>query len=648
MDQTERQLPLRRAETAAVFITCVQAAAGGLALLLGRLSGSAAAEIAAWQIFAGVLLWLGALIHQRLRRLAIEEGLTAESIARGRPREGGPALFEAEAADLLTARNRLAQFERYFLPSFSVLVVLVLAAVSYLSIRQLLAAPTAPPGELLRNFWAFAGIAFVSFLLAKYAAGMATQSPWRPLGPAANYMMSCALSSLLVAVSFVFCYFELPKAERVVAWTIPIALGVVALEMLLLLVMGAYRPRTTGEEARPAHDSRLLGMLTTSRGILRTTAETLDYQFGFKVSETWFYRFMEGAIGPLILFQAATLLLLTSFVIVDTGEQAIIECFGMPRASHQTAGPLGPGIHLKWPWPIEAAYRYPTGRVEQLAIGEQLKEDAAGFVWTKSHAKQPFNLLAATRQQEATAPKAPLPAAPKPATRRPIPGVSLITGTVYVFYYVDNYYEFLYGNEDPRRTLESLSYRELTRYTANSDFLEFLGHRRREAVEHLKAAIQAAATGQKLGIKIVDVALQGLHPPVEVAGSFEEVVGALEEKDARVWAAKGYANSVGPRAAREAARGLADARIYAADRQYVAPAAKQAFEMLLDAYRKAPSVFKHRKLLSVLEETLANARKLVKPNWDGVREVIHLNLEEKMAPGVGLSTDMGATEGTTP
>lgn len=641
-----------------MFITCVQAASGGVALLLGRLSNSAAAEAAAWQFFAGVLIWLAALIHQRLRRLAIEEGLTAESLRRGRSREGGPTLFEVEAADLLTARNRLAQFEKHFLPAISILIILVLGGVSFLCIRQALTPPTTPPSEPLRNFWAFAGIAFVSFLLAKYAAGLATQGPWRALRPAADYMMSCALSSLLVAVAFVFCYFELPVAEHVVAWAIPVALGVVALEMLLLLVMGAYRPRVAGEEVRPAHESRLLSMLTTSRGILRTTAETLDYQFGFKVSETWFYRFMERAIGPLILFQAATLLLLTCFVIVDTEEQAIIERFGVPRASHQTSGPLGPGIHLKWPWPIEMAYRYPTARVEQLVIGEQLKEEEAGFVWTKSHAKKPFNLLAATRQEETAAPKAPAPpdpdakppeqAPPKPGAGRPAPGVSLITGTVYVFYYVENYYEFLYGHDDPRRALEAASYRELARYAANSDFLEFLGHRRKEAVEHLKAAIQAVATSEKLGIRVVDVALQGLHPPVEVAGAFEEVVGAFEEKDAKVWAAKGYAANVVPRAMRDAARTLAEARIYAADRQYVAPAARQAFEMLLSAYRLAPSVFKHRKLLSVLEETLANARKVIKPTWEGVQEVIHINLEEKMAPGVGLSTDMGATEGTTP
>jgi len=642
-----------------VFTLAVQAAAGGVALLLARLSGSLAAEAEAWHLLAGVLLWLGALVHQRLKRLAIEEGLTAEAIREGRPGPSGPALFEPEGADLLTARNRLAEFEKYFLPAFSILVILVLAGVAYFLIRPL-GAPVPPPKEPLPNFWGFAGIAFVTFLLGKYTAGLATQAPWRPLRSASSYMMSNAIGSLLVAVAFVFDFFELPIAERVVAWVVPIALAVVAVEMLLLLVMGAYRPRVAGAEARPAHDSRLLGMLTTSRGILRTTAETLDYQFGFKVSETWFYRFMERAIGPLLLFMAVTLELLTCFVIVRPGEQAIVERFGVPRAGRVA---LGPGLHLKWPWPIEAAYRYPTARVEELVIGEQLKLDVPGYEWTRAHALEAFALVTATHAHELPAPKAPLPkdssAPPGAPAQRPIPSVGLITGTAYVLYYVEDYHAFLYNHEDPKKTLEALCYRELTRYAANSDFLELLGYRRREAAQHLKAAIQRAADDEQpgepgtpgpraLGVKVVDVALQGLHPPVEVAASFEEVVGAFEEREARIWAAKGHAASVVPAAERDAAKAIAEAQQYAADRQHIAPAAEEQFRNQLAAYRLAPSVFKHRKRLSALKEALLDARKLIKPVWVNVQEVLQLNLEEKMPPGVGLSSDVGGAGGPPP
>ena len=367
------------------------------------------------------------------------------------------------------------------------------------------------------------------------------------------------------------------------------------------------------------------------------SAETLDYQFGFKVSETWFYRFMEQAIGPLLVFQAATLLVLSCFVLVGTEEEAVVERFGRPLRGRHT---LGPGLHVKLPWPIDIARRYPAKRVEVLQIGEQLEEAVPGFLWTKTHAKSPFNLLVANRQ------------VPPSADRRTVggepPGVSMISGTVYVFYRVSDLYDFLYNHREPKKVLEAVCYRELARYAASSDFIEFLGHKRGEAMATLQERIQREADALGLGIEIVDLTLQGIHPPVEVASAFENVVGALEEKDASVWRARGYASEQVPKAQAQAARLLADARVYAADRQYVAPAVAQQFRMQLEASRTAPEIYRHRKLLATLEEALEDARKIVKPPWAKIKEILYLDLQERL-PGLGtlLETEASA-EGSAP
>ena len=629
-DENEVHLPLRRAESAAGFTLFVQLAAGGVALLPAYLSHSAAAAAEAWHLLAGSVVWLVVLVHQRLRRLAAEEALEAESLAKADPSRPQARLFDAEGTDLLNARNRLAQFEKVFLPIASGLIAVLLGVLSYFLLKKVaLATSVEPVTDSLRNLFVFAGIAFVSFLLAKYSAGLATQRPWRPVRPGANYLMSCALGSLLVAVGFGFSFFELPVVERVLAWAIPVLLAVMSAETLLHLVMGVYRPRVAGQEPRAAHDSRLLGMLTTSRGLLRTTADTLDYQFGFKVSETWFYRFMERALGPLILFQAAALSVLTCFVVIDTGEQAVVERFGRPVEGRKT---LGPGLHMKWPWPIDIVQRHPTERVEMLQIGEQLQEDVPGFLWTKTHAKAPFMVLAANE-------KTPTPSGAKPEGTAKgegqVPGVSTITGTVYVFYHVSDLYSYLYNHGDPRRTLEALCYRELCLYAGSTDFLQFLGFRRAEAVATLRKRIQASADAEKLGVQLVDVTLQGLHPPVQVADAFEAVVGALEEREARVWAARAYESTVVPEAEAEAEVRRAEARIYATARTHIAPATEKQFLMQKEAHDVAPSVFRHRKLVSALEEALAEARKIVKPVWADVSEVLNVDLEEKLLPGFG-------------
>ncbi len=79
------------------------------------------------------------------------------------------------------------------------------------------------------------------------------------------------------------------------------------LEIALNLVMDIYRPRLNGQYSRSAFDSRLLGIINEPGGILRSAADALDYQFGFQVSQTWFYKLLEQAIIPLILFGVVTL-----------------------------------------------------------------------------------------------------------------------------------------------------------------------------------------------------------------------------------------------------------------------------------------------------------------------------------------------------
>ena len=620
------QLPLRRAETAAGFVLVVQvvAAAVAMGLALGFKSQAALAE--AWHLVVGIAVWTVALVHQRFRRLADEEAHEVASLRAQHEREASSSLFEEERQlDLFLHRGRLEHFEKYFLPTFAIVLVLALGWLSFTLIRGVATLADPPKvGEPLLTTAVFAGMAFVCFLLGRYTGGLATYAPWRPLRAGASYSLGNALGCLLVGVGLLCYRVDVRWAETVVAYAIPSVLALMALEVLLNQVLAVYRPRVTGQERRSAYDSRLLGMLTESRGLIRTTADTLDYQFGFKVSETWFFRFMERAIAPLILFQLVTLYLLTSFVIINTGEEAVIERLGRPLKGTET---LKPGLRLKWPWPIDIAYRYPVERVEMLMVGEQLKEGIEGTLWTVSHAKQPFRLLVANRDEAR-------PAA-QPAegeAREQVVPVSMLSGTIYVYYAVKDLYAYLYNYRDPKTTLDALCYRELTRYTVSADFLEFLGHRRGDAAAALKSEIQEKADAVELGIDIVGVSLQGVHPPVEVGQDFEDVVGAIEDKHASVLAAEAYRHRIVPAARAEANEIALKADAYRERRELVSKATAERFELRLGVYNLSPRVFLHRELHYALIDGLAGRRKIVKPEWADADEVIIFDLHRAFRP----------------
>src|SRR5512140_561011 len=99
--------------------------------------------------------------------------------------------------------------------------------------------------------------------------------------------------------------------------------------------MDIYRPRLKGQYIRSAFESRLLGLISEPGGILYTAASAIDYQFGFKVSHTWFLQLLQKAIAPLILFSIVTLYLLSSITIVQPDEKGIIERFGKPMAGEE-------------------------------------------------------------------------------------------------------------------------------------------------------------------------------------------------------------------------------------------------------------------------------------------------------------------------
>ena len=121
-----------------------------------------------------------------------------------------------------------------------------------------------------------------------------------------------------------------------------------AAEILVTLLLEIYRPRVKGKVARPLYDSRLVGLLAQPESLFTTAAQTLDYQFGFKVSETWFFQLLKKNLPVLLLAQLAVLLLSTCVVFVDAGEQAVLEHFGKP-----VRGRLTPGAHFKLPWPAD-------------------------------------------------------------------------------------------------------------------------------------------------------------------------------------------------------------------------------------------------------------------------------------------------------
>ncbi|MCK4292894.1 MAG: hypothetical protein KAY65_06835 [Planctomycetes bacterium] len=653
----------------------------GVAFFLGRWSGLFAVSAISWLSLSAVLIWLVLAIQFHQRALAEQEKLDLGELAKD---ERASAIFEGKgerAALFAAATRRLEILEKWFIPIFSAAIAIYEVGIGlYLYLVKPIpgAAQTNQSTPFLLCAVCMTAVAFVSFLISRYATGMSAEPNWKPLRAGGSFLLGISVLCFALAVGLALANFQFFIVVKVLNFVVPILLIVLGAETALNVVLDIYRPRLKGQYSRAAFDSRLLGTINEPGGVFRSAAGAIDYQFGFKVSQTWFYKLLEKAIVPLVVFAGVTLYLLSCVVVVAPDEEAIIEHFGNPLNSAGQVKLIGPGLAFKWPWPIDKARKYRTKKISELYIGYEPRRDPdtdeiireKHLLWGEDHYEQEHDLLVATEYTGRELPEGAVP-------------VSLIKANVPVLYRVKEkgLYSFLYnyGETEERegtkvrkvyeseRMLEAICYQELTRFAASAtidvndqdrsaDILQesLFGAGREKAKKILTSNIQNAADRAALGVEIVFLGLQGVHPTVEVAPDYQAVVGAVQKRQKLILEAQTERNKelstlagsvkdanelytlaekhrqartkntpqdvndltnrldkAFAQAGGEIFIKLRESQSYAFEKATLARATGTRFADQLKAYRAAKNIYTRQQRLILFEEALKNIRKYV-------------------------------------
>ncbi|MGB0578218.1 MAG: protease modulator HflK, partial [Limisphaerales bacterium] len=399
-------------------------------------------------------------------------------------------------------------------------------------------------------------------------------------------------------------------------------LAFMALETLIILVMEIYRPRVRGRELQLLYESRVVGLLGQPGGIIKTVAHTLDYQFGFKVSDTWFYRYVERAFVWLILLWASVFLISSSFVVLAPHEEALIERFGKPINVAEKKDVLGPGLHLKLPWPIDRVYRYSSKAVNQFHIGfipDPKEENNPVLLWTRKHYLEEFNMLVASRDT--------VDAMGSDGENDRIVPVNLLTASIPIQYQITDVRKWARNHEDAATLLERLAWREVSLYLVSVDIMDIMAAGRTKAAKDLQELIQAEANRLEMGCTITFVGLQDIHPPIQVAGAYEQVVGAMQDMEKKILDAQAYQLRTVPAANAQAIETVENAKATKISRVTSAAAESGQFNNQVKAFSAAPEVYKRRLYLKTVAESLRGARKYI-IGTTNTQEIIYLKLDD--------------------
>jgi membrane protease subunit HflK len=544
------ETPFTRSRRATLYGLVLQIVATAGILGLSDAAHSTAMFVLAWFMAGGIPLWFVTLLVFRQRELAALEAMDLEELRREKKAIGvAEGMFDEEGGGGLgfrVAEARLEWMQRWLVPAVSLFHAAFLAGSGlFLWVHLRRELPPLNDAHLPISMVVLAVIMLVFFLISRYASGMGREAQRQLLRACGSYTLGNTLGALAVVVSLgIYKYAEVAAVERAVGYALCALMIVLACETLFSFVLEIYRPRMRGAEPRASFDSRVLGLISEPGGIASTIAEAMNYQFGFEVSQTWFYQLLQRAFVPLLAAGVVILWLLTCVVVVQPGQHAVLERFGRQM---NASAPYPPGFYWKLPWPIDVARKYDTGSLHQINIGfkqfdaepsHELSEQVGVALWTdERHWGQPhYNFLI------------PVPPGPQPAadTQPAVDDeadhpeqswpVNMVRMDVAVQYRIDEKQLAAYtrSSEEPQAAMLDVAWEEVVRYAAAWDIFSLLGDKYAAAGQTLRQRLQQRVDDLGLGLQVVYVGMQNVHPEKTVAAEFRKVVNAEQEKIAAI------------------------------------------------------------------------------------------------------------------
>jgi regulator of protease activity HflC (stomatin/prohibitin superfamily) len=677
---TADHLSYKRATSVCLIGLAIQAVLALVVLIYGILGSDAAAQTGAYAMLLGLPVWgaLGLVFQQhRLERL---EAMENESYA-GSSAAASTVFEEAGGGDSRAQADRLAWMHKWFLPAVSLgvaLAFLVLGGYRFLATRGQLgddaafAAPT-------HAGWAISlgvGVAVLGFIFARFIAGMAKQRVWALLHAGSASAVACALTGAALALAhFVAAAVKNESVLRYLAPAFGIVMAALGAEMVLNLLLNLYRPRVAGEYPRPAFDSRVLAFIAAPDRLAESVSEAINYQFGFNVSSTWFYRLFARSVIALVVLGGLVLWGMSVFTIVRPHER------GLLLRNGQLVREVGPGLVIDLPWPFSRVERFSADAVNTLSIGTPPPESDKPILWTNDHTLNESYMLVQPGGG---------------ADARGTSDLNLLAIEVPVHYVVGDLRKFKAlaqdgprGREDELRKnlLTGLASSAVIEYVATLSVDEVLGAGRRAMNEDVRRIVQTEFDRVEAGVRVLFAGVAGAHPEKSVAPAFEDVVeadnkrlGEIEKAEAD--AVRTLAGVVGDvdrarsiiaeldewerlkneeapaevatkqeqkvndliaEAGGEAASLISAARAARWQTYLRARGTAASSEGLVRSFRAAPGPFMAARYMEALREGLKNSRVWITP--PNSRVTINMEEQEPMVTGLlGGSGEAGKTE----
>lgn len=310
----------------------------------------------------------------------------------------------------------------------------------------------------------------------------------------------------------------------------------------------------------------------------------------------WKSHYEKIAMQRWVILRIAGLCLIMGYMvsglyIVRPGEQAVVQRFGKI-----TKGRVMPGLHYHLPQPFEKVSKVSTAQVNRVEVGfrtrKEIKEEPEAYLWEIRHIIGRYD----KRYEESL----------------------MLTGDhniidmgIVIQYKIGDIADYLFKVDTPINLLRAATESTIREIVAGERIDMLLSEDRPVIEKRINMDLQGLLNECGIGIEVLGVAIQELHPPIEVVPAFRAVASASQDKERYINEAESYLNRIVPRARADAKRVIEEAESYKITSINQAKGEADRFLKRLARYREASRVTASRYYLETMEKTLSKVNKFI-------------------------------------
>ena len=306
-----------------------------------------------------------------------------------------------------------------------------------------------------------------------------------------------------------------------------------------------------------------------------------DVKLNFSLKSLYTFKYTLKIFPGIILSLGLILLLSTTIFIVQPHQQAAVFRFGKLERSSI----MGEGLHFKLPWPIDIVKIHDVHRINSLQIGYEAA-DRIHFLWADALDGSGLLLLLGN-------------------------GNEAVAVNLKIVYKISDLYYYIKTSSNPEAELRAAAYRALMNRTINTTLDAFLSVDRSLLSASILDELSAFSEMQRLGLSVVQVIIENIHPPVEVADVYQRVATAFIDKNTIITDAHAEAERLLIHAQRQSSVAIEGAIADQYNRVSAAMKEMAIFYEAMDAYELNPRSFRLTRSLTAFESAVAGNKVFV-------------------------------------